>query len=107
SEDIDGLLADIALGDPSPAAAELAARTVGRIRSLAAVRKIAEAQRRGSAKALRALALVRDEAPSLPSIVSPRARLYAWLDNTWRRLTDNPLRNVRRFVYALIGAALA
>jgi serine/threonine protein kinase len=107
SEDIDGLLADIALTDPTPAAAELAARTVGRIRSLAAVRKIAEAQRGGSAKALRALALVRDEAPSLPSIVSPRARLYAWLDNTWRRLTDDPLRNVRRFVAALIGAAVA
>lgn len=106
SEDIDGLLADIALNADNPPIAELAARTVGRIRSLAAVKKIAEAQRGGVKGALRALALVRDEAPSLPPVVSTQGRIYAWLDNTWRRLTDNPLHNVWRFVLAFIGATL-
>lgn len=108
SEDIDELLAQIAL-DPrsTEAIAEQAARTVGRIRSLAAVKMIADAQRAGSRGALRALALVRDEAPSLPNIVSPQGRIYAWLANTWRRLTDDPLDNVRRFVFALLGATLA
>lgn len=108
SEDIDELLAQIAL-DPrsTEAIAEQAARTVGRIRSLAAVKMIADAQRAGSKGALRALALVRDEAPSLPKIVSPQGRMYAWLANTWRRLTDDPLKNVQRFVFALIGATLA
>jgi hypothetical protein len=87
--------------------AEQAARTVGRIRSLAALKMIAEAQRKGTEGALRALALVRDEAPSLPPIVSQQGRLYAWLANTWRRLSDDPLHNVRRFVFALIGAGVA
>lgn len=108
SEDIDQLLAQIAL-DPrsSEAIAEQAARTVGRIRSLAAVKMIADAQRKGSRGALRALALVRDEAPSLPNVVSPQGRFYAWIANTWRRLTDDPLDNVRRFAFALLGATLA
>ncbi|MBZ0278501.1 MAG: hypothetical protein K8I60_20300, partial [Anaerolineae bacterium] len=57
--------------------------------------------------ALRALALVRDEAPSLPSLVSTQGRLYAWLANTWRRMSDEPLHNVWRYVLALLGGALA
>ena len=107
SEDIDGLLAEIALDPTYPAIAEQAARTIGRIRSLAALKAIAEAQRNGSRGALRALALVRDEAPSLPNVVSTQARFYAWIANTWRRLTDDPLRNVWRFVFALIGSTVA
>jgi serine/threonine-protein kinase len=107
SEDIDQLLAEIALDPTFPAIAEQAARTVGRIRSLAALKMIAEEQRKGSKGALRALALVRDEAPSLPNVVSPQGRVYAWIANTWRRLTDDPLDNVRRFVFALIGAGAA
>ncbi len=107
SEDIDELLAQIALDPSLPVIAEQAARTVGRIRSLAALKMIAEAQRKGTEGALRALALVRDEAPSLPPIVSQQGRVYAWLANTWRRLTDDPLDNVRRFVFALIGAGVA
>lgn len=106
SDDIDGLLAEIALEERNEDIAELAARTVGRIRSLHAVKMIADAQRVGTDGALRALAFVRDEAPSLPSVVSPQGRLYAWLANTWRRLTDDPLNNVWRFVFALIGAGL-
>lgn len=108
SEDIDQMLAKIAL-DPrsTPEIAEQAARTVGRIRSLAAVKMIGDAQRSGSRGALLALALVRDEAPSLPNVISPQGRIYAWFANTWRRLTDDPLKNVRRFVFAMLGATLA
>jgi hypothetical protein len=105
--DIDELLAEIALDPTYPDIAEQAARTVGRIRSLAALKAIAEAQRNGTKGALRALALVRDEAPSLPNVVSPQGRIYAWLANTWRRLTDDPLQNVWRFVFALIGSTAA
>lgn len=107
TDDIDELLAHNALDMSMPAIAELAARTVGRIRSLTALKVIAEAQRGGEKGALRALAFVRDEAPSLPPVVSRQGRLYAWLANTWRRMTDNPLQNVWRFVFALIGGTLA
>lgn len=107
TSEIDELIAQAALDPSMPSVAELAARTIGRIRSLAAVKKIADEQRRGSTGALRALALVRDEAPSLPPVVSPQGRLYAWLANTYRRLTDNPLHNVRRFVFAFAGATAA
>ncbi len=108
NEEIDELLAEIALDpDTRPPIAELAARTIGRVRSLAALKKVAEAQRAGSEGALLALALVRDEAPSLPDVVSPQGRAYAWLANTWRRLTDNPLENVWRFTLALIGGWIA
>ncbi len=107
SPDIDELLADIALEDESEAIAEQAARTIGRIRSLAALKLVAEAQRKGADGALRALALVRDEAPSLPNIVSTQGRIYAWVANTWRRLTDDPLHNVWRFVFAMLGAGIA
>ncbi len=108
SEDIDEMLAKIAL-DPrsSEDIMEQAARTVGRIRSLAAVKMIADAQRNGTRGALQALALVRDEAPSLPSVVSVQGRIYAWFANTWRRLTDDPLKNVWRFVFAMLGGTLA
>ncbi|MBI5671552.1 MAG: serine/threonine protein kinase [Chloroflexi bacterium] len=107
TDDIDELLANNALDASMPAIAELAARTIGRIRSLTALKVIAEAQRAGEKGALRALAFVRDEAPSLPPVVSPQGRLYAWLANTWRRMTDDPLHNVWRFVFALLGGALA
>ena len=107
SQEIDQLLADIALTSTVPSVAELAARTIGRIHSLTAVQAIAGEQRRNTPGALRALALVRDEAPSLPPIVSRQGRLYAWLANTWRRATDDPIQIVRRFLWALLGAFLA
>jgi hypothetical protein len=105
--EIDLLLADFALNSNFASVREEAARTIGRINSLTAVRQIAEEQRRGAKGALRALALVRDEAVSLPNVVSPRARLYAWLANTWRRLTDRPLQIVWRYLLALLGAFIA
>lgn len=107
SAEIDRLLADIALTSPYAEVAERAARSIGRIHSLSAVREIASQQRKGMKGALRALAFVRDEAPSLPPEVSDRGRLYAWLANTWRRLTQNPLQNIWRFLYALLGGFLA
>jgi len=107
SRDIDELLAQTALDDEFPAVAEQAARAIGRIRSLHAVRYLGEAQRKGHKRALRALAFVRDEAPSLPSVVSPQARLYAWLDNTWRRLSDDPMGVVWRFVFGFLGGFIA
>jgi serine/threonine protein kinase len=101
--EIDGLLAKIALDGSDPVSAERAARVIGRIRSLAAVREVAEQQRKGAKGALRALALIRDEAPSLPNVVSPTGRFYAWLNNTWRRLSQNPMRIVWRYIFALLG----
>jgi serine/threonine protein kinase len=107
SEDIDGLIGTIALDpDEEPAIAEQAARTIGQIRSLAAIKPLVEAQQQGVAGARQALALVRDEAPSLPHMVGWRARLVAWLTNTWLRLTDEPMQIVWRFTFALIGGAL-
>jgi hypothetical protein len=107
SEEIDELLAHIALDNTRSAIAEQAARTIGRIRSRAAVRHIANAQREGHEHALRALAFVRDEAPNLPPEVSQQARLIAWLDNTWRRLSDNPMGIVWRFVFGFLGGFAA
>ncbi|MFN8562632.1 MAG: hypothetical protein U0703_13680 [Anaerolineae bacterium] len=104
--EIDALLADLALDNDKPEVAEAAARAIGRVRSEAAVRVLAEQQRQGEHGALRALALVRDEAPSLPS-VSQQARLYTWLNNTWRRITDRPIRAVNRYIWAAIFAGLA
>lgn len=105
--EIDLLVAQVSLDQGMPAVAEFAARTIGRMRSLSAVRYIARQQRLKVKGALQALALVRDEAPSLPDVVSARGRLYAWLANTWRRITDHPMRVVWRYVFALIGGWLA
>jgi antitoxin component of MazEF toxin-antitoxin module len=107
SADIDELLAVTALDEDFPAVAEEAARTIGRIRSLHAVSYLSAQQRKGNRKALRALAFIRDEAPSLPSIVSSQARLYAWLDNTWLRLTADPMGVVWRFLFGFLGGFLA
>jgi hypothetical protein len=68
---------------------------------------LAEHQRKGERRALRALALVRDEAPSLPKSVSQQARLYTWLANTWRRLSEQPIHIVVRYICAAIFGGLA
>jgi hypothetical protein len=104
--EIDKLLAEVALHDKSLAVADMAARTIGQMRSLSAVRYLAEQQRAGVKGALHALALVRDEAPSLPPVVDERSRVYAWLANTWRRISDQSMSIVWRFLFALIGAWL-
>jgi hypothetical protein len=104
--EIDALLATLALENDEVPVAEAAARAIGRIRSEAAVKVLAEHQRKGERRALRALALVRDEAPSLPKSVSRQARLYTWLANTWRRLSDQPIHIVVRYICAAIFAAI-
>ena len=106
SPDIDAVLAEQALDGESADIAALAAETIGRIRSAAAVAPLAAAQQRGDRKALRALALVRDQAGSLPDSVGTSARLYAWLNNTSRRLVERPMAAVWRFVWAFAGAFL-
>lgn len=107
SMDIDHLLAQKALEFEEPDVAELAARTIGRIRSAAAVRVIADQQQRGTRGALRALAFVRDEAPSLPDFVGGGGKLYAWVANTVRRWADDPLHTMWRFLLAIAGSGLS
>jgi serine/threonine-protein kinase len=103
--EIDGVLANIALDQNDAPAAEQAARVIGKIGSESALRQIAKAQENGEKGALRALALIRDEAASLPG-VRTQARSYAWWANSWRRMSSQPLRLVYRFVLAFLGAAL-
>jgi serine/threonine protein kinase len=103
--EIDTVLANLALDASDSAAAEAAARAIGTIRSEAGLKRIAAAQQAGERGALRALALIRDEAPSLPG-VSAQARTYAWWANTWRRITADPLQLVYRFIWAFLGAGL-
>jgi hypothetical protein len=104
--EIDSLLATLAMEEDELPVSEAAARAIGRIRSEAAVKVLAERQRKGERRALRALALVRDEAPSLPKSVSQQARLYTWLANTWRRLSDHPLRIILRYLCGAIFGGL-
>jgi serine/threonine-protein kinase len=103
SPEIDGLLASLALNSGAPAVAESAARAIGRIRSIAAVNALVAS---GGAAARRALALVRDEAPSLPASVPASTRLYAWWTNTLRRLGERPVGAVWRYIFAFIGGAI-
>jgi serine/threonine-protein kinase len=104
-EDIDRLLATLALDTSDAAVADAASRAVGRMRSEGALRMIAEAEAHGMARARRALALIRDEAPSLPGVTA-RGRAAAWLTNSWQRIRSKPLQIVWRFALAFIGAAL-
>ncbi len=107
SPEIDLLLAETALDRSVPAVADFAGRVIGRIRSLTAVRHLAEQQQANRPGALRALALVRDESPSLPPVVSPPVRGFVWLSNTARRIADNPLTLTWRFLLAVLGGTLA
>jgi hypothetical protein len=107
SPEVDLMIAEQALDTSAPRVAEAAARTISKLHSLTAVRHLANAQRSGREGALKALAFVRDESQSLPDVVSPLARAYAWLANTVRRLTANPLEMILRFVLALLGGWIA
>ncbi|MDZ4768715.1 MAG: serine/threonine-protein kinase [Chloroflexota bacterium] len=105
--EIDSVLAILALEADSPVTRERAARAIGRIRSEAAIKEIAERQRQGEVGARRALAFIRDEAPQLPPSVSQEARLAAWLINSWRRLTEHPMGLVWRYAAAALFGAIA
>ena len=106
SEDVDTLVAEQAF-DTSPKVAEFAARTAGKMRSLAAVTHISKEQQNQRSGALQALAFIRDEAPSLPDIVSREARFYAWITNTTRRLTEKPLELIANIIMVFIMGWLA
>jgi serine/threonine protein kinase len=106
SKDVDLLVAEQSF-DPVPKVADFAARTVGKMRSLAAVTHLSNQQEAGRAGALRALAFVRDEAPSLPDVVNREARFYAWITNTVRRLSENPLTTILRFAIVFIAGWIA
>ncbi len=107
SPEIDLMVAEQALDTSTPVVAEAASRTIGKMHSLTAVRFLANEQRNKRTGALQALAFVRDETPNLPDVVSRQARLYAWLTNTIRRLTSNPLDSILRFTLALLGGWIA
>lgn len=107
SQEIDELIAKTALDNGMPEVAEFAARIVGRMRSVTAVKYIVDEQAKGRRGALRALAFIRDEAPSLPDVVGVGGRFYAWMTNSYIRLTRNPMRIVWRFIFAFIAGALA
>lgn len=105
--EVDLLIAEMALDPSQPIISEAAARTVASIRSEAAVKYLADQQRARRKGALRALALVRDQAPNLPDAVSPGGRFYAWAANSLRRMFSQPLALTWRFIFAVIGASLA
>lgn len=106
SEDVDLLVAEQAF-DHNDGVAEFAARTVGKMRSLTAVSHLSHEQQIQRSGALQALAFVRDEAPSLPDVVNREARFYAWITNTVRRLTDDPIQTVARLSMIFIAGWLA
>lgn len=101
--EIDLLIAEMVFDYTMQEVADFAARIVGRMRSATAVRYIVEQRREGRSGALRALALIRDEAPSLPPGVNLQGRLYAWSANTLRRMFDRPMGIVWRYVGAVLG----
>lgn len=107
SPEIDLLVAHQALDANAPRVAEAAARTIGQMRSLTAVRYLANAQKKRRPGALTALALIRDAVPHLPPDVSPQARAYAWLANSLRRLMEHPLEGIARFALVWLGAWIA
>ncbi|MGB7339811.1 MAG: protein kinase [Phototrophicaceae bacterium] len=106
SDDVDVLIAEQAF-DESPDVAEFAARTVGRIRSLVAIEHLSNEQQNQRSGALEALAFVRDEAPNLPDIVKPDARFYAWITNTFRRLTQNPIELIANIALVFVMGWIA
>jgi len=107
SPEIDQLIASMVFDD-SNQVAEFAARTVGQMRSLTGLHYIATEQQNKRPGALEALAFIRDEAPTLPAeVVSRQGRFYAWITNTARRLTDEPLHAILRFVLVLLGGWIA
>ncbi len=106
SRDTDLLLAEQALRADAPDIAETAARAIGRLRSLVAVRHIAEQAAHSPAQARAALAWVRDEADALPPEVPFRLRAEAFSRLTWRYLSSEVGEIGLRFFTALLGTGL-
>ncbi|MEL6150426.1 MAG: serine/threonine-protein kinase, partial [Chloroflexota bacterium] len=106
SQEIDTLVADLALREDEPEIRAKAARTIGKMRSSRAVKHVAEGRKRGEKHTLQALAYILDEVPTLPKNIPFMPRLAAWLMNTGRRLSENPMGIVYAFMFALIGGWL-
>lgn len=106
SQEIDLVVADAALNGQTPAIRAAAARAVGRMRSTRAVNHIVKAGQGGARGASVALGYVLDEIPTLPPSVPFVPRFVAWLLNTRRRLTENPMQIVWAFVFAMMGGWL-
>lgn len=105
--EIDLLMAEMALDVQHPSLAEAAARSVGNIRSEAAVKYLDTQRKTRRSGSATALAVVRDEAGSLPPSVSPIGQGVAWLTNSALRLRRNPLSLTWRVLWALLFAWLA
>ena len=111
SPEIDGLVAEVALKNNHQTVAELAARTIGKMRSTAAVDKILVFRTAGDTtedglSPIEAFAYILDEALSLPPQVGILSRIGGWLLNTWYRLSDEPLQLVWGFLWAVLGGWL-
>ena len=106
SQEIDVLVADLALDGRTADIRRAAARAIGRMRSARAVRHLMDARKHGQRGGLRALAYVLDETPSLPGNIAWTPRVLAWLVNTGRRLTENPMQIVWSFLAAMAGGWL-
>jgi serine/threonine protein kinase len=103
SPEIDARVAEMALDGVNEKVEAQAARVIGKLRSKHAVQLLLNARRSHKPGTLRAMAYVLDEVPVLPEGVPPAARVRAWLMNTTRRLTENPMGIVWAFVGALMG----
>ncbi|MFN8527818.1 MAG: protein kinase [Anaerolineae bacterium] len=99
SPEIDGALAHAATTPGDVITAEMAARTVARVRSAFATQAICS---RNTAQSRRALALIRDEAPLLPKTIPSDERFKAWLTNTARRVLANSPSAINRFLWAVM-----
>ncbi len=106
SQEIDTLVAEFAIGGRTSNIRAAASRAVGRMRSSRAVRHIVDEWKRGNAAALNALAYILEEVPTLPKNVEFTPRFLAWLINTGRRLSQNPMQIVWAFSFALLGGWL-
>ncbi len=106
NRDTDLLLAEQAVRDDAPDIAELAARTIGRLRSRAAVLHLVSLDALAVPSIQTTLMWVRDEADSLPEAVPLRFRARAFWRLTARYLSADIGRLGLRYFLALLGAGI-
>ena len=106
NRDTDLLLAEQAVREDAPEVAELAARTIGQLRSQAAVMHITSLEGWSIREARAALTWVRDEADSLPPEVPFGLRARAFTRLTVRYLSADMGRLGLRYFLALLGSGI-